>query len=57
MAKEYSTREDIYRYEVPDEMADVRIIALMMESRTGILASLTAIAHGEAPAPDPPPSS
>ena len=42
---------------LPADHVEVKITALITESRTLIRARLAAIAHGDAPAPLPPPRS
>ena len=47
IASEYSARLDMYKYELPADQALVRMPALMIDGRMGMLAFWIAITHGD----------
>ena len=53
-AREYRAREEMYRKELPDDHAEMRITALTMEGRVEMPALAIATTKGELPAPEPP---
>ena len=53
-ASAYKYREPVYKKALPDEVAEVKMTALMMDGRAAMLALLIAMTHGEAAAPGSP---
>jgi hypothetical protein len=54
MAKEYRAREEMYKNELPDDQAEIKMTALTMEGNVEMCALATATTNGEDFAPAPP---